>query len=201
MPIVYTQKHRFFNDLITLFSSISSLGTAFEANRTGTAKAYSPQEYITLEGITKVSNIELRFFPYPLMEILIANKWPTRIEFETRPISNPTPSHPLWLTGLQGIHGSMIQSAFVHYFESIRPVIENKFSKDTRNWPNVCNFARVIRNAFAHGGMINFENPNAIPVQWKTLSYSPSENGRQILYQDVTAVEIILLMEEVDSTI
>lgn len=189
---------RFFDDLVTLVSLFASLGIALDAHHTGSAKAYSPQDYLTIEGTPRVSNIELRFFPHSLMEILTANKWPTKIEFEAHPIINPTPVYPLLLTGLQVVHGAMAQSTFVHYFESVRPLLENKYGTDTHKWPNVCNFARIIRNAFAHGGKINFQNPIASSVQWKTLNYDPSDNGRQILYQDLTSVELILLMEEMD---
>jgi len=60
------------------------------------------------------------------------------------------------------------------------------------------NFGRVVRNAFAHGGLINIENPNSQPVSWRGLTYGPQHHGRQILYTDVTPVEVIFLMDEMD---
>jgi len=66
------------------------------------------------------------------------------------------------------------------------------------NWPSVWNFGRIIRNAFAHGGEINFSNPNASKVKWKTLAYDASFNGRNIMYNDITPVETIFLMDEMD---
>jgi len=194
-------RHRFFDDLVTFLSSIASLGIAFDAHRVGTGRPYQPTDYLTLEGIAKVSNLEVRFFPYPVMQILITNGWPTDIYLDDRPFGNPAPPHHLWLAGLQGLHGSMIESAFVHYFETVGPVVEQNHGTDPRNWPSVWNFARVVRNAFAHAGQITFRNLTAPSVSWRSLLYSPADNGRQILYQDVTAVEIILLMEEMDTAI
>lgn len=197
----FTHHHRFFDDLVTLLCSLASLGVVFDAQRTGLTHTYTTNDYITIEGNPRVSRTEFRFFPHSLMAVLIANKWPTQIVFETLPVDKQVPAHPLWLTGLQGVHGSMAQSAFMHYFETVRPNLETTYGTNTSNWPASLDFARVVRNAFAHGGKINFQNLNAAHVHWKTLTYSPSDNGRQILYQDMTTVELILLMEEIDSLI
>lgn len=192
--------HRFFDDLVAFFASVSSLGIAFDAHRTGSTNAYRPTDYVTLEG-TRVTNIEVRFFPYPLMQILIANRWPEEIVLDDRALQSSPSSHPPWLTGLQGVHGSMIESAFVRYFESLRPTIEAKHTTDPERWPTALNFARVVRNAFAHGGQITFRSPTASAVSWRSLTYGPADNGRQILYQDMTAVEITLLMQDMDSAV
>lgn len=197
----YTKaNHRFFDDLVTFLASIASMGIAFEAQCSGGGQPFKTTEYLTLEGKAKVSNVELRFFPHLMMQALSSNSWPVEIMLEDVPLAHPGPSHPFKLTGLQGLHGSMIESAFVHYFETVRPVIETKYGNNPYGWPTVWNFARVVRNAFAHKGEITFINSAAQSVSWKTLTYSPSDNGRQILYQDVTPVEIILLMEEMDQS-
>jgi hypothetical protein len=192
--------HKFFNDLVSFFASISSLGTALDAHRVGQTKKYSSSDYITLEGAS-ASNIEIRFFPHDLMETLLQNSWPSIIEIEKLPIASNPPYHPTWLKGLQGVTGSMIQSSFVHFFESYRSTIESTNGSNPYHWPNAWNFGRVVRNAFSHGGLLNFRNNNAVAVTWKTLSYGPTENGRQILYQDMTAVEVILLMEDMNSNL
>ena len=51
------------------------------------------------------------------------------------------------------------------------------------------------------GGKINFENPSAQNVQWKTLSYGPANNGGETMYQDLSPVDIIYLMEDMDLAI
>ena len=79
--------------------------------------------------------------------------------------------------------------------------MELNHGSDPQGWPMIWNFARVIRNAFAHEGKITFRNPTAPSVSWRTLSYSPANNDRQILYQDVTAVEVILLMQDMDASV
>jgi hypothetical protein len=95
----------------------------------------------------------------------------------------------------------MIANAFVKYFEETRSLVEAKYSKNTQQWPAVWNFGRVMRNALGHKGAIKFDNTKAQPIAWKSLSYSPSDNGKSVLYQDVTAVELVLLMEDMDAVI
>lgn len=68
-------------------------------------------------------------------------------------------------------------------------------------------FGRVIRNAIAHNGKIFFECSKAPPVHWLTVgylvgySYSDNELKRQLLYEEITGVELILLMEDIDSVL
>ncbi len=93
----------------------------------------------------------------------------------------------------------MIANAFVQYFEANRSLAVQKYTTNTQAWPPIWNFGRVVRNALSHGGMVDFRNPNAAPVSWRSLSYGPAQNGRQLLYQDITSVELILLMEEMDA--
>lgn len=197
MRIYNRNHHRFFDELVTVLCSLASLGIELEAYRLGTAPAYGPTDYITFEG-TRVTNSELRFFPHKTLTTIIQNQWPTSIEIEDHPLTSPGPAHPLWLTGIQGLHGSMIQFAFVHYFETVRVQVQKRYG-NTQHWPPVWDFGRVVRNAFAHGGEVYFENPNASPVNWRTLIYSPANNGRQILYQDLTLVEVMYLLEDMDA--
>jgi hypothetical protein len=52
-----------------------------------------------------------------------------------------------------------------------------------------------------HRGKIKFDNAAAQPVAWRTLQYSPGDNGKVILFQDVAYVEVISLMEEMDAAL
>jgi hypothetical protein len=129
----------------------------------------------------------------------LANRWPTQVVVDETPIAQNPPKYATWLTGLRGVHGSMIFNAFVQYFEANRHRAEAKYGNSTQTWPATWNFGRIVRNAFAHGGKINISNPGASPVVWRTLTYAAAQNGRQLLYQDLTPVEVILLMEEMDT--
>jgi len=194
-------QHSFFDDLISYLSSIASFGMATEAHNFGFRPAFKPNERMVLTGMPNVTNTVLVFSPYTILQPIATNGWPELIEFEENP-SDVTPNdfskYPIQLTGIKELHSLMLQATFLHYYETVSPKIEARYNTDVSNWPSVLNFARVIRNAFAHGGQIYFRNPNAQPASWRTLTYKPSDNGRQILYLDITAVEAILLMEDMN---
>ncbi|WP_146100098.1 hypothetical protein [Limnohabitans sp. TS-CS-82] len=193
------QSHRFFDNIVSFIAGISSLGLAFQAQAGLPTHQFGPNDFIAVVGLPHVASCEFHVFPEPVLTALLANQWPTRIVIHEVPINHAPPSHPIWLTGMQGVHGSMIANAFVQYFESNRCTAESKYGSNVHAWPATWNFGRVVRNALSHKGIINIQNSSAAPVTWKTLTYGPAQNGRQLLYQDLTAVEFILLMEEMDS--
>lgn len=194
-------QHRFFDSLVAFAASASSLGIALAAQKNGNSTGFSPNEFVALTGNPAVAGIEFHFFPHNILSTLVSNGWPTTLVLDEHPI-NPSPAfHTLNLTGLQGVHGAMIANAFVKYFEETRSLAEAKYSTNTQQWPAVWNFGRVMRNALGHKGTIKFDNPKAQPVVWRSLSYSASDNGKAVLYQDVTAVELILLMEDMDAVV
>lgn len=56
-----------------------------------------------------------------------------------------------------------------------------------------------MRNACAHNGRIHFNHDKYPSVHWRNLSYAYGDNGQQVLFDEVTGVELILLMEEMDA--
>jgi hypothetical protein len=197
--IYMPQQHAFFDNLVTFVASVAALGTAFEVQAGFPARPYAPNQYIALAGLPAVAGCEFHIYAGPVLEELLANRWPTSLRIDEAPIAQVTPTYSNCLTGLQGVHGAMIANAFVQYFEANRGRIEAKYGNAPQAWPGTWNFGRVIRNAFAHGGTINISNNGAAPVTWRTLSYSAAQNGLQLLYNDLTAVEVILLIEEMDA--
>jgi hypothetical protein len=194
-------EHRFFDGLASFLAGIASVGVAFEVQAKHPTRPYGPADHLTIEGVKAVSGREFRFYPKDLLDTLAANGWPSDLVIEELQLSTQPPPHAMWLSGLTGVHGSLIASAFIKYFEDYRPSIELKFGKDPYSWPSCWNFARVVRNALSHGGAVNFVNSNAKPVSWTTLTYSPAQNGRPLLYNDMTSVELILLLEDMDAQI
>ncbi len=199
----YTKsQHKFFDYLVTFLGSICCLGIGLVGHRSGKFNLfYNKDRIFNIQGIATTTNLEFHFHPYGLLNSLAANIWPSSIEFEESPLSGETEGMktPIQLSTTFMLHSQLIKSAFIHYFESFRPIIEAKYGKSTQLWPSVWNFGRVVRNAFVHNGVIYFNKRTSPSVSWKTLTYSPSDNGRQILYIDLAVVEIILLMEEMDS--
>lgn len=44
--------------------------------------------------------------------------------------------------------------------------------------------------------LVDIQHP---PVHWRNLKYDFKDNGRPVLFNDLTGVELILLMEEMDA--
>lgn len=210
----YTKsQHNFYDYLVVFIGSLCCLGIGLRNHRiisSGTYPEKAPlletlslffnkDRELKLQGISTVSKLELIIRPYELLNSLASNIWPTEIKFDESPLSDETKGmrQPVNLSVTDSFHAQLIKSAFIAYYEQFSLVIEKKYVT-IKNWPSVWSFGRVVRNAFVHNG-IYFSNSKSPSVSWKTLTYSPSDNGRQILYIDLAVVEIILLMEEMDS--
>lgn len=100
------------------------------------------------------------------------------------------------LSGIQRLMGSLYEIAFIAYFEAIRDLIESRYGHKVAGWREPLNFGRVVRNAFAHGGTIEIRD--ATSAAWRGVSYSGSDNGRQVMYNDLSAGDITLLMLDMD---
>lgn len=90
-------------------------------------------------------------------------------------------------------------SNFVYFYESVKDSIENKFGQNPSQWPDTLNFARVVRNTFAHGREIYFRHVNDTPVYWKNYIYSYQDNGKKIIPKEMNMPEIIFLLKEIDN--
>jgi hypothetical protein len=66
-----------------------------------------------------------------------------------------------------------------------------------KQWPDVLNFGRIVRNAFAHGGTLEIRDGTS--VRWGGLRYSKSQNGRRVLYNDLSSADLTILMLEMDA--
>jgi hypothetical protein len=110
--------------------------------------------------------------------------------------STPDPiTYPL--NGIYRILANIIEHAFIAYYERCSDEINNaRSTAGTGGLPTLA-FANAIRNAFAHGGIIHIANPG-VTVSWGGLSYSNADNGRQIMYNDMSQGDVILLMLEMD---
>lgn len=210
----YTNQYKFFDYLVSFIASLCCLGIGLRNHHIISSGSYtktgqllgalSPffnkDRELKLQGIAKVSNIELIIRPYELLNSLANNIWPTHIEFGESPLSSETEGmrQPGDYTASFALHAQLIKSTFIAYFEQYSLEIKRKFGA-TQNWPSVWDFGRVIRNAFVHNGVITIRNANAPSVSWGNLSYSAANNGQNILYSDLAVAEIILLMEEMDS--
>jgi hypothetical protein len=92
-----------------------------------------------------------------------------------------------------------IAPIFLMFFERYNDWLDTNLG-DAVNWPPTLNFARVVRNAFAHGA-IRIRNPQAAPVTWRGLSYGYANNGQPIIGPGFGFGEIFALMFDCDDAL
>lgn len=202
VEVEYRQsEHGFFPEFVRLAICLSAVGIAFELHKNGSVRPYGPSQPMVLEGKHAVSGLEIHFFPRPLYDRLLSptSRQPRFLRVLKRPINSSPPDHPIKVTKLQLLMSRLVGDAFVSYYERHLDVVEAMWGHESKGkWHCVWNFAWAIRNAVSHNGKIYFKKPKHNSVHWKTLQYSHIDNGRQVLFDELTGVELILLMEEMD---
>lgn len=198
-------KHGYFPELVRLLVALSSIGLLLEIHKGHSVKPYGSSDYLTLTGKGNVSGIEISFFVGPIYQRLLSptKRMPRVLKAIKRPIDYSV-SHPLQVSKVQPIMVRLIADAFLSYYASHVKAVESRWGTvEKGNWPTVWQFGRVIRNAIAHDGKICFDSKKAPPVHWHNLRYSREDNDlkRQLLYDEITGVELILLMEDMDSVL
>lgn len=194
-------QQRFFDELVSFLAAFGSLATALRFYSGETPAALGPHQVIGFQG-SHVSNLSLSYAPGAILSEIAQNRLPSTIQMVEGPRTAVSPEDPSSLTIVVELSISLIGSTLIRYYESVIPAVRNRFGTDSTNWPGVWNFGRVIRNALAHhGGRINFDNSRAQPVSWKSLTFSPADNGRQVMFVDITTTEVILLMEDMDAAV
>lgn len=198
-------KHGYFPELVRLLVALSSIGLSLEIHKGHLAPPYGPTDCLTMAGKNNVSGIEISFFVGPIYQYLLNSNipMPKALKAIKRPI-NHSASHPLRVDTVQSIVARLVADAFLSYYASHVKAVESRWGTvEKGNWPTVWQFGRVIRNAIAHDGKICFDSKKAPPVHWHNLRYSREDNDlkRQLLYDEITGVELILLMEDMDSVL
>ena len=122
--------------------------------------------------------------------------WPSELVMHVWKGSEHQERYPQ-LTGMQRLMGSIYEHAFVAYFERVRDRIEARFGRIAL-WPDTIDFGRVVRNAFAHGGTVNISSGSREGSAWRGRSYTIADNGRQVLYNDISSGDLTVLMLEID---
>ena len=201
--VKYTaDKHGFYEELVRLVICLGSVGKAIELHAIGTVKKFKTADTIVVEGKQNVSGLEVHFFPRPFYDRLLSTSG-KQVEFVRvikQPINPSPPKHPIFLPNVQAMMARLVGDAFVSYYERHLDAVESRWGRESQgNWPMVWWFAWAVRNACAHNGKIHFKSEKHPAVSWKSLQYSYADNGRPILFDDLTGVELILLMEEMDA--
>lgn len=193
--------HGFFEELVRLTVCLGAVGSGFELHKNGTARPFGQTDTIAIVGKPNVSGLEIHVLPRPLFDRLLSpsSRQPRFLTLVKRAINPTPPNHPIFLSKVQLMMARLVGDAFVSYYERHLDVVKSRWDKEWKGkWPPVWSFAWAIRNACSHNGKIFIQDPKHPSVQWRNLKYDNSNNGRPILFDDITGVELILLMEEMD---
>ncbi|MEQ8305801.1 MAG: hypothetical protein RIA09_04505 [Hoeflea sp.] len=88
----------------------------------------------------------------------------------------------------------MVASIYLRFYETYRPWWVERFNRDEATWPPIMRFARIVRNAAGHQMRIDWNSQNVAAVNWRGLTYSHADNGREIIGGDLVAADILFLM-------
>src|SRR5260370_13253486 len=139
--------------------------------------------------------VDILFDSSEVLGPISQGKWPNSIQLNVVSGSGPPPASPD-PTAVQLLMGSLFEHAFITYFENNRALMKAKHGAVSR-WPDALAFGRIVRHAFAHRGKVHIVDGST--VAWGNLTYSPAENGRRVLYNDLSSGDLTLLMIEMDS--
>lgn len=189
---------RYYRDFQTYLMALVGLAQMLEAAGTGTATPYRAGEAIKLGCAT--DSASWYWCPETTAFASAGNYVTLPMKIERISSNGSLVSGPLQLGALVHLLEGFGQVLATSFFERNRAAIESKFGSDPNAaWPSVWNFARVVRNAMAHGGMISFTSPTAPNVGWRGLAYSTADNGRNILHTDLWPGDLLDLIAEMDS--
>lgn len=184
--------HRFFYQLATAQAATAAYILAHTIQAGGTHRPYSNESPISQ--VCYTAQVEIEFNAVETLGALAKQSWPSEIHLNIRP-GGPPPAKSPRLSSVQLLMSSLYEHAFIAYFENNRAGMEAKHD-GVRGWPPVLTFARIVRNAFAHGGTVDIRD--GATATWGNVTYSPSSNGRRVLYNDLSSGDLTLLMIEAD---
>jgi hypothetical protein len=85
-----------------------------------------------------------------------------------------------------------VGDAFVAYFERHVDAVVARWCKERLGqWPMLWRFGWAVRNALVHNGCIHFTSSASPLVEWRGLRYGFGDNGRPVLFKELTGVELI----------
>ena len=151
------------------------------------------------------SILEMEVRPASILTPLTQRAWPTAVElrFEVvTDVSEPAPPPRAYvqdLVGMARLDANIVEHAYVTYYENVVDQIVARHNA-VPNRPATLQFARTVRNAFAHGGTINITDARPTGT-WGGLTYTAANNGRRIMPNDLAAGDVVLLMLEADALI
>ncbi len=185
-------KHRFFQQIATAQAATAAYIIGHLVQVGAVVSPYPAGQPISQVCYTTPEEIE--FEPNEVLGPISLGHWPAEIHLKFHP-GNPSTGFPS-RSPVQLLMGSLYEQAFVTYFENSRREVKTKHGS-FRNWPNALAFARMVRHAFAHGGLVNILDNSS--SSWGGITFSRSNNGQPVMYNYLSAGDLTLLMIDMDS--
>ncbi|MBB5047928.1 hypothetical protein HNR60_002685 [Rhodopseudomonas rhenobacensis] len=187
-----------FKLVATYLTALHSFATTTEVYNNGRKGAlpWAIDDVALFDGAA--CDIRLKWSPRETVAPMMRNVWPSKIDFTSYPAVRIPQNTPLDLGVLEHFIFSLGQSILTTFVENQKPFLTATYGK-VANWPSVWNFARVVRNAMAHGGKIRIDDK--AQVQWQRLSYSEADNGKPIINIDLWPADLFILIKEMEKAI
>jgi len=200
------QKYTFFDELLSFLISACCMPVGLNffrkmLNLTHTIPPWKSDQGVLFQGNANVTNQQIRFVPHNTFAELWERRWPEifELEYQTLNENESTVPNPEKMPRNLTYTLELLSGCFILFWDKVEDSIKAKYSSDSRNWPEELNFARIIRNSFAHGNKFEIRNQSSPIITWKGISVDYSVNGQMVLFGPVGVADIIILMEEVDS--
>ncbi len=131
------------------------------------------------------------------LELALENKLPDHIDIGVTAVADadtPISGPKLHSGGLNSVMTHVISPVFLTFYDRYIDWLKASYG-DVKYWPPILNFARIIRNAAAHG-KISISDPMAITAEWRGFSYGPADDGKNVIGTEIRMGEILGLMFE-----
>jgi hypothetical protein len=135
-------------------------------------------------------------------EIALAGKEPSplAVGIAIRPDHMPSTSGAHVHAPINRLYSNIVGPIFLTFYEGHRPWWVGRFNRDEKTWPPVLRFARVVRNAVAHHGRLDWASPHVGAVTWSGLTYTHADNGRAIFGSgDLAVADMVFLMMDMSA--
>ena len=197
-------KHRLHRRINNFMILMSSLATAVNVT---VGNAMPKDNLIGME--SQIFNLHLAFFTEQFLPNVINDVMPRTLEIQIRSgrenqVQKQNEERGLETKSFDGyteVFYQTIAPMFVEFYEAHKQWLYENINREPTRWPSILNFGRTIRNSLSHGNKIWFDRGNVTPVSWYTIAYGPADNGRQVVQNDLSIGDVIILMFEMNDAL
>ncbi len=199
--------HRFFDELVTAIAAQATTVAGYVTHAQGTPYRFLDDWTMRMSCLTRRearSTLEVEVQPASVLTPLTKFSWPTSVDLRfavaTDVTEPPPPAEPYKadLVGMQRLGANVAEHAFVTFYENVSDLIQAQYG-DVGNRPATLQFARTVRNAFAHGGTLNITDLRPNTGTWNGLTYTAVQNGRRLMFNDLSLGDLALLMLDMNA--